>query len=171
VVTRNEAGVLTVPFRTSSGIVPTDYVFGSFITGLRAGCPSFPCAAAERAATAMDAAVPEMFRPVVRQALQGWAAVTTLTAATATWTTRGLRVRARLRSAYGADRPAGARITFRTASGVLCAALTDAGGTATCVGKTRRTPTRYRATFAGTDRWFPTRADGRVPAPKSNKPS
>jgi hypothetical protein len=71
-VIRDLAGILTVPFKGENGTVLTDYVFGSFIADLHVHCPTFPCASAERAASAVDAAIPEMFRDVVRSALRTW---------------------------------------------------------------------------------------------------
>jgi hypothetical protein len=71
-VVRVQAGVLSVPFRSGPSIVATPFVFGSYIEGLQVACLGSSCPGADRAATAVQTAIPEMFRTVVRRALQTW---------------------------------------------------------------------------------------------------
>jgi hypothetical protein len=168
-ITRDEAGILTIPFQSGSGLVPTDFVWGSFITGEQipnTGCyPS--CALGIQAATAMDAAVPELFRGTIRSALQSWAALTTLSADPGSFGGGGLHVEAQLGTAYGGKHPAGQTIQFSAGGTPLCSAVTDASGAAACTARVPPTGTAgYDASFAGGNGLFASQARGAIPSPR-----
>ena len=164
VVTRDEAGVMTLPFQNPKGAVPTDFVWGSFIANVQMSCSSFPCAAANQASAAVETSLPELFRPAIRTALQSWAALTTLAADAATYRLNKLYVSARLTTQYGGKAAAGQTIQFSVGGRPLCGAVTDANGVATCSGSARGDASAYTATFAGGNDLFPATATAFVPS-------
>jgi hypothetical protein len=80
---RTAAGRMTLPFKSSGSIVPTDYVYGRFIDGLFINCApkgagetvaqaESRCLAYKKANAAYNKAGDELFRTQVRAALQTW---------------------------------------------------------------------------------------------------
>jgi hypothetical protein len=80
---RSAAGRITIPFKSGATIVPTDYVYGRFVDGLTIPCAvksasettaqaEARCAKYKAANKAMNDAGTELFRSVIRAALQTW---------------------------------------------------------------------------------------------------
>ena len=80
---RTAAGRITIPFKSGATIVPTDYVYGRFVDGLTIPCAvkgasettaqaEARCAKYKAANKAMSDAGTELFRSVIRAALQTW---------------------------------------------------------------------------------------------------
>jgi Beta-lactamase enzyme family len=164
-VSRDEAGIVTLPFQSPTGQLPTGFVWGSFIEGLDVSCPGFPCAAADRAFTAMDSAVPELLRPVIRAALQTWASLMVISAGPAKYVAGRLKLTARLGTHYGAKHPAGLPVLFVVKSRTVCRATTNAAGVATCTVRTPGRATSYTARFNGGAGLFAATTTGRLPKP------
>jgi len=181
-ITRDEAGILTVPFDTESGqLMPTDFVLGSFITGERIQCPP-QCALGDQAEAAMQAGMPELLRVTLRAALESWAARTRMVAATGVRAGQTLRLRATLANVYGGLRPSGQAIEFSLGGEPVCTATTERYGGASCSGplppgaaarlvvcpsgpvgahcRTAAVPATYEASFAGAEDLFATSATG-----------
>jgi hypothetical protein len=162
VITRDYAGLMAVPFQAPSGLAPTDFAWGSFITGEQTQCTSSTCDAGNQADSAAFDALAEMFRPVIHAALQSWASLDHLTAEVGTLANGTLRVSANLATQYGGKYPAGQTIEFSVNGAPLCSAATDSTGVAICTGRAHGAVAQYHASFAGTSGLFPAAADGTV---------
>ena len=158
VITRDYAGQLTLPIQTPGRPTNQAFVWGSFIANETTSCPAFPCGAANLANTAVAAALPELFRPAIRSALQTWAAKTSLHASLGHLKNRKLAVGAQLITTFGRKRPQGMTVTFSAAGRTICSAKTNNAGSAHCTGTLRRRVKTYTARFAGTDGLFPVNA-------------
>lgn len=164
VVTRDEAGLLTLPFQSASGVVPTDFVWGSFIANNHVSCPSFPCGPSDQVGSAVALSLPEIFRPAIRTALQTWASLTLLAADDGIWQSGKLRVSASLSTSYGGKHLSGQTVQFIVGGRPLCSAVTNSSGTASCSGIPKGNNTTYIAKFSGSNGLFAATASGTFPS-------
>lgn len=170
-IIRDTAGILVLPFQTAKGVVPTDFVWGSFIANVLASCSSFPCQAGDRAEAAVKSSLTEIFRPAIHAALQTWTSLTVLSARAAVWMPKGLlKVSAYLATRYGMKHPAGQVIRFAIKGRVICQAKSSVSGFASCTSRPPKGATVYTAKFSGTSTLFGATAAGRIPKqPKVSK--
>lgn len=166
-VTRDYAGLATIPLKTPTGVSTRSYAWGTFITNERMSCPSFPCPAADAAQTAATNSVAEVLRPAIRAALITWAAKTNIAGLTGRlkkikrgrWT---LTVSARLVTPYLVKPTKGAIIRFASRGHTLCSTATDEFGKARCSVTLRAIVPSVAVRFAGTSNLFPASATART---------